>query len=502
MNMLERIETESSTGYLRMKDALLLALSELVRKEVSADHLLKRIVDVMATELGADRATIFWLDATRGELISVAGHFPELKEIRVPLSQGVAGEVARTGRTINIIEDATEPRIWRSIDDSTGYHTRTMLAGPLFDAQGRVMGVVQFLNKRTGRFTPNDEEALAHLAKQAVWLLGETTLARQRSLDEDLELGACFNQIVGQSDAMRTVLKSVRRVASTEASVLLRGETGTGKTLVARALHHNSRRASGPFVAVDCTTLPEHLMENELFGHERGAYTGADRQALGKVDAAAGGTLFFDEIGDLPLAMQGKLLTLLQERTYRRVGGTALQNADLRVVAATNRNLEERVNQGSFREDLYYRLRVVELEIPPLRDRGHEDLRVLIEHFLEKSARRHNRPVQGISSAALEVLLAQSWPGNVRELENCVEAAVIFAEGHMLEVRDVRVPVRNTPVAQTPFQDEPTLAELEARYIQWLLKRHGGNRTECAKILGIGRNTLIRKLSEGSAEGG
>jgi len=495
MSVIHLVEHFSHTGPSRMKDALLLALSELVRKEVSADQLLRRIVDVMAKELRAERATIFWLDAARQELISIAGHLPELEEIRVPISQGVAGEVARTAKIINVAEDLGSPRIWRQVDQETGYQTRTMLAGPLFGQDGDVIGVVQFLNKEDGTFDEDDEATLLHLSRQAALLLGETTLSRRPKEDSDLELGARFNRIIGQGPAMRSVFKAVRKVASTDATVMLRGESGTGKTLVARALHHNSRRASGPFVAVDCTTLPEGLMENELFGHERGAYTGADKRAIGKVEAAESGTLFLDEIGDLPLAMQGKLLTLLQERSYSRVGGTQRIDADIRVVAATNRKLEELISEGKFRQDLYYRLKVVELEIPALREREPADIQALAEFFVAESSRRHARPVEGFTEGAMKKLMAHPWPGNVRELEHSIESAVIFAEGLKIGAEELALPGAVLGPNPHPFADEPTLAQLEERYINWLLERHDGNRSECARILNVGRNTLIRKIS-------
>lgn len=483
-----------SKGPIRMKDALLLTLWELVGKEISADQLLRRIVDVMAQELGAERATIFWLDHARKELISIAGHLPEIEEIRVPLDQGVAGEVARSGKVINISEVNADNRIWRAVDQETGYHTHTMLAGPLLDPEGGVIGVVQFLNKE-GRFDRADEEKLEELSRQAALLLNETTLSRAGNRAEpELELGAHFNRIIGNSEPMRKVFKAIRRVAPTQASVLLRGESGCGKTLIARALHHSSTRSTGPFVVLDCTTLPENLVENELFGHERGAYTGATGRATGKVDAAMGGTLFLDEVGDLPLTIQGKLLGLLQERTFSRVGGNQTHRADIRVVAATNRDLEAMVKNGAFRQDLYYRLRVVELAVPPLRERGLDDIETLAHFFLGEFSRRHGRSVHGISEAAMRALVHHPWPGNVRELEHCIESATIFCEGNEILEEDLSLPP-STRVSGNPFADEPTLSELEERYIEWLLERHDGNRSECARILNIGRNTLIRKIS-------
>jgi len=322
-------------------------------------------------------------------------------------------------------------------------------------------------------------------------LLKETTLPRQTTTASDLDLGEHFNRILGSGDTMRDVFKSVRKAAPTDATVLLRGESGTGKTLLARAVHHNSRRADKPFVVVDCTTLPEGLMENELFGHEKGAYTGADQSADGKVAAAHGGTLFFDEIGDLPLSLQGKLLTVLQNRTYARVGGHERRDADIRIVAATNRDLEAMIEEGRFREDLYWRLKVVVLDVPPLRVR--EDIVELVDHFIATTAKRHGREVNAITKEAIVAIRAHAWPGNVRELEHVIESAVIFCDEDILGVEDLQLGTSKQKSAV--FADEPTMEQLERRYIEFLLRRHDGNRTECAKILGIGRTTLIRKIA-------
>ncbi len=422
-----------------MENALLVALGELVRQEISAEQMLGRIVDVVTDALSAERATIYLLDPERDELVSVAAHLPELAELRVPLGQGVAGHVARTGERVNIPNSPGDDRFWGSVDARTGYSTEAMLAGPLVGEGGRLIGVAQVLNKRGGGgFSQGDADLFDALSEQAAALLEETTLSRPEpsvATEEDEGpplLGERFNGVVGQSAPMRAVYRSIRRVAPTEATVLLRGESGTGKGLVARALHFNSRRREGPFVAVDATTLPETLIESELFGHERGAYTGAHARRIGRVEAAQGGTLFLDEIGDLPLKVQGKLLTLLQERSFHRVGGAARVDADLRIVAATNRDLEAMIAQGEFREDLYYRLRVVELALPPLRERGQEDVRALVDHFTREAARRHGRDLPGgVREDAMRELLAYGWPGNVRELEHCVESAVILSLIHI-----------------------------------------------------------------------
>jgi len=504
-----------------MKDVFLLALGELIRKEISAGQLLQHAVDVMAELLQADRGTIFLLEPQGEELVSVVAHLPELTEIRVPLSQGVAGYVARSERIVNIPYCDSDARFWKAVDKQTGYTTRSMLAGPLHDTGGRLLGVIQFLNKREGIFTDHDEDTFAVLGKQVASLLEETTLGQGRDYltlsqeergdidDDELPIGDRINRIIGYGPAMREVFRHIRRVAPTEATILLRGDSGTGKGLVARALHYNSPRCESPFLHVDCTTFPEGLMENELFGHERGAYTGAHSMKIGQVEAAAGGTLFLDEIGDLPPNLQGKLLTLLQERTFYRVGSTQRLQADIRIIAATNRDLEKLVEEGAFRKDLYYRLRVVQIVLPLLRERGREDLLRLINHFVDKAAHKHNRPIRCITPEALHLLLHHSWPGNVRELENCLESAVIFSDGDLspdclpLPRSDrpssspsLSLLPQPSPPSNSPFTDRPPLRELERRYITYLLNQTEGNRSACARILGVGRNTLLRKIRE------
>lgn len=488
----------------RSTESFVAAMGDWVRKEVSADLLLKRMVDAIAVELDADRGTIFMVDPAQDELVSVAAHLPELAEIRLPMGEGIAGSVAASGRAELVAAVDEDPRFRSDVDQKTGYQTHSMVAAPLLGARDQVLGVVQLLNRRTGRFTRADLARLNAIARHAGELLAHTTIPAESLTEtavgheDHFAIEGRFNGIVTESAAMRDVLRDVRRVADTEATVLLRGESGTGKGVIARAIHHSSRRNLGPFVAIDCTTLPPNLMENELFGHARGAYTGAERAAQGRVASADGGTLFLDEVGDLPTALQGKLLTLLQDRSYTPIGATAAQKADVRVVAATHRNLEELVESGAFREDLYYRIRVVELALPPLRERGVDDVGRLARHFITRSARRHGRPVPRLTAGALAEMARHDWPGNVRELENAVESAVIFCEGE-ITAADLTFPRRagragRSGGAAAPFADEPTLAELERRYILHLLRVHDGNRSQVARVMEIGRTTLFRKM--------
>jgi DNA-binding NtrC family response regulator len=300
--------------------------------------------------------------------------------------------------------------------------------------------------------------------------------------------------LIGQSPQMVGIYKLVARVASLDTTVLILGETGTGKELVARAIHYASPRADRPFVVVDCTALPEALVESELFGHERGAFTGAIAARRGLIETAEGGTCFLDEIGELSPALRSKLLRVLQERVIRRVGGNDPVPVDVRIVAATNQDLKKLAEQGAFREDLFYRLNVVSIEMPPLRDRR-RDIPLLAQHFLGKYARATGKPVVAISPAAMARLEAFHWPGNVRELEHVVERAVVLASSAVILPDDLP-PDLVPPEPPTPGlpQRRLTLEELKQWYLGQVLDETGGNKARAAEILGIDRKTLYRML--------
>ncbi len=305
--------------------------------------------------------------------------------------------------------------------------------------------------------------------------------------------------IVGSSGEMLSAFASVARAASSDATVLVLGESGTGKEMIARVLHSRSRRAKGPFIAINCAAIPENLLESELFGHEKGAFTGAIGRRIGRFERATGGTLFLDEIGDMSLALQSKILRALQEREIERVGGEAPVPIDVRIVAATNRDLQGAVDAGTFRTDLYYRLAVVTLHLPPLRERG-EDLSRLVEHFVARYAQQHGKPIRGVSEELLKILRLHPWPGNVRQLRNVVERAVVMCSGDVLLPQHLPGDVMQ-PQPRTLDQDVDegplcTLEEMERRYIRRAIRETGNNLTLAAERLGIHRNTLRRKMAE------
>jgi len=329
--------------------------------------------------------------------------------------------------------------------------------------------------------------------------LDERTLRREVArLRKEVARPYRFENIIGKSPPMQDVFALIRRLSSSSVNVLITGESGTGKELVARALHFNSPRAKKPFVPVNCAAIPDTLLESELFGYKRGAFTDARTDRQGQFLEADGGTIFLDEIGDLPPALQAKLLRVLQEKEVRPLGAARAEKVDVRVLSATNRDLTQRMAEGSFREDLFYRLNVVEVVLPPLRDRA-EDVLPLAEHFLVEVAQRTGKRITAFTQAALKILLAYPWPGNVRELENVIERAVALAEGEQIGPDDLPSQVRerrSSDVLAGALARGLTLAELEREYISRVLQAEGGNKTRAAQRLGLDRKTLYRKLEE------
>lgn len=306
-----------------------------------------------------------------------------------------------------------------------------------------------------------------------------------------------LENMIGKSQSMQAVFELVQKVAHASANVLITGESGTGKELVARAIHTLGLRSKQPFIAINCTAIPENLLESELFGHAKGSFTGAIGRKRGLFEEANGGTLFLDEIGDMDLGLQSKLLRVLQEKKIRSVGDNLARDVDVRIIAATHKDLKTAIRDGVFREDLYYRLSVIPIQIPPLRHRK-EDIPILAEHFLRKYAATNESKVKGFTPAALNHLVEQKWEGNVRELENIIERVVVLASGEHIDVKDLPPMTDKTPedFFGSATKDHPTLAQLERRYIEYIMDKTGGRKTKAAQILGINRRTLYRKEKE------
>ena len=498
----------SHGAFMSSRLSLLVDLASLLGREVDFDALLSTACERLASALSADRATIWLVDADRGDLFARARVLPEGGELRQPIERGISGHVARTGEVVRIEDVTRDARFDRSIDKTTGYTTRSMLVAPIReDVRAPIRGVVQLLNRKGsdgGGFDSDDEKYLVALATQLARALSLTTLRAADASEPGVTLRGPFNRIVGTCGELTRVYERVALAAETDATVLLRGSTGTCKGLFARAIHVNSKRQAGPFVTVDCTTLPSQLVESELFGHERGAFTGADRKVLGKVEHAQGGTLFLDEIGDLPIDVQGKFLRLLQDRAFERVGGRTTVQADVRIVCATHRDLEDQVATGKFREDLYYRLRVVEIELPSLAARGADEVETLARHFAEMYATKYERPKPSFDAAALAKIRAHDWPGNVRELEHWIESAVVLAPRGIITASVLPTPRvragKAAPGATIPIPEGVSLDDASRAYAEAVVRACNGNKALAAKKLGVGRNTLARLLKRGKID--
>ena len=341
----------------------------------------------------------------------------------------------------------------------------------------------------TKPFTPDE---IIHLVGQA--LERRRLVHRKERLEEEVSLLRGAHQLVGQSEPMRRINEIIQTAAGSDATVLVQGESGTGKEIIANAIHAQSRRTRGPLVKMNCAAVPETLLESELFGHEKGAFTGADRRRIGRFEQADGGTLFLDEVCEMHPRLQAKFLRALQEREIERLGSSATIPVDTRIIAATNRDLQKALEEGLLREDLYYRLNVILLRVPPLRERM-DDVPILAMHFLRKYAAREHSSMSSIAEEALNVLLSYSWPGNVRELENAIERAVVLGKGEQLRARDLPPQVHRGGDDERPLiPAHLTLEEIEKLAIAQALRLTGGNKSEAAERLGIHRTSIYDKM--------
>jgi len=408
-----------------------------------------------------------------------------------------------------IVSDAVNDTMFNSSQSVLNLQLSSVMVAPLI-AQGQLLGLIYVGNDNVvNLFEQSSLEVLTVFAGQASLILQNAILLNQLTTDRDRiaeELEAQrFGDIIGSCPSLQEVFRRVEKVAAADINVLITGETGTGKELFARELHRRSNRAEGPFIVVNCGAIPENLMESELFGHVRGAFTGAISTRQGSFQAADGGTLFLDEIGEMPLALQVKLLRALQERVVVKVGDTKPQSVDIRVLAATNRDLEASIKEGTFREDLYYRLNVVNLHLPPLRERG-DDIAILAKFLLNKYAAEFGAPVKGFTPKALEAMHGYDWPGNVRQLENRIKKAIVLADKILIGAEDLDLggDQQRAIVPLTQAREDFT-----RKYILEVLERNGGNRTRTARDLGVDPRTVFRYLERepdapepgGAAEG-
>ncbi len=476
------------------------------------DELLEAIAATATEMLSAERASIFLWDKRRGKLIGRPALGVEGGRLEVDDKAGIVGAVLASGQPqLWTAGDDRETEVNRSVDRQLKFVTRSLVAVPLRSPSGQRLGVFEVVNQRGrpgGGFDARDVSKLSDLAQHAAAAIQgtETRQRLTRTRDRLLHDAAAHCQVIGQSPAIRSLRDTVARVAPTDLAGLALGENGTGKEVIARSLHLQSQRRDEAFVAVNCAALVESLLESELFGHERGAFTDAHQGRPGKFELASGGTLFLDEIGDMSPGGQAKLLRVLEEKIVVRVGGSTPIPVDVRIIAATNQSLPELVAAKRFREDLYFRLNVVSFRLPPLRERG-EDIVLLAEHFLMQFAAQIGRVPPQLSEAARMALLQYRWPGNVRELRNVMERASYLAQSELLTPADLGLSHEGALAANgqaVPAPPPPPTASslveatrlFQTQHIQAAIDRHRGNMTAAARALGLHRSNLYRKMRQ------
>ena len=496
MKPIERIENIS----------LLYEITKALNEHLDLKRSLYKVLDILASSMEMVRGMITLLDPLRNEIhIEVAHGISRstIERVRYKLGEGITGQVIETGKPVAIARISEEPRFLDRTASRRRQETReiSFFCVPIKKGN-QVIGALSVDRPYDEDYPLDDGRRLlsviatmiaSHVIKlETIRMENERLRDENRRLQGELKNKYTISNIVGSSNRMREVYQMVSQVCRSNATVLIRGESGTGKELVANSIHYNSQRASTPFIKVNCAALPSNLIESELFGHEKGAFTGAIKQKMGKFEMAHRGTIFLDEIGSINLDVQANLLRILQEKEFDRVGGQRTIKVDVRVIAATNKNLEQAVEEGTFRGDLYYRLNVFPIYMPPLRERK-TDILLLADYFLEKYAKENHKDIRRFSTPAIDMLMQYHWPGNVRELENCIERAVLLCEEGV--VHSYHLP----PTLQTGKESgtlpalslEEAVANLEREMLIDALKNTRGNISSAAKIL----QTTVRKFA-------
>jgi Nif-specific regulatory protein len=484
----------------------LIEINTLINSDYKDLHaLLARILESVTRLCDADASSLYLVDRERRELfieVATGSKGQEVKQYSVKLGEGIAGWVALHNKSILENDVASDSRHLKNIPDAIGYPSNTMMAVPL-GIKDECIGVIEVINKLDNQgFTQDDLEWLAIFANQAALAIVNTQSIERahseiRILQDRLNTDAGFHTLITKSPIILEKIEIIDRVAKTDSSVLILGESGVGKELFAEQIHLRSPRSHSPFIRVNCAALPEGLLESELFGHIRGAFTSAVANRQGRFEAADGGTIFLDEIGDLSLSLQAKLLRVIQEKSFEKVGSDTTVTVNVRILAATNKDIEAQVGQGQFRSDLYYRLNVLPIFIPPLRQRP-EDIPELADFFLAKFMRETKKQFAGFSEEALEMMLTYSWPGNVRELENCIERACVIGKGRYIQREDLFLKT-GFGMTETESGDrnlKTAVNVFKTHFIRKVLEGNNWNQTETARALGIQRTYLSRLVKE------
>jgi len=530
--------------------AFFIEVGILISQNQDTDTLVKLIAKKAPDIMDAESSGIFLLDQDEKELRSLVTLDPNSNTIHFDKTLGIAGQVLQTGKLLNVKDACQSPCLNTQIDKATGYSTSSMgtdfksvpilpgystksvLCTPLINTSGKAFGVFQVINKKQGDFTEEDEILIQIMASQIsiafeninTWntlkSVKESLLKENVNLRRETKKAYGFSELIGVDDRLISVIETASQAAGFDIPVTIEGESGTGKELLAKSIHYNSSRAEAPFICINCSAIPENLLESELFGYEKGAFTGAQSSKVGLFEEADQGTLFLDEIGDMNLRLQVKILRFLQSGEIQRIGSNKIKKLDVRIITATNRNLKNLIKEGDFREDLYYRISVINLRLPPLRERK-GDIPLLVRHFLEKLGPSLNKKVKGLTPEAQRLLLIYHYQGNIRELENIIKRALIITEGPFIRGQDLPEHLQsqrmdqsgsaegNSPSFTSPdviSKDYATYKEikvkakreleenLDKQYIIDLLKENNGNVSRAARHANMNRSLLHQMI--------
>jgi Nif-specific regulatory protein len=485
----------------------ILKISTLINSTLEIDEVLKRIMDSATRVVEAEASSLLLIDEATESLyfqVALGDKGEQVKKFTIKIGEGIAGWVAKHSKPLRVDDVQKDPRFYRDISQKINYQTKSILCVPLL-VKEKTIGVLEVINKRDGAlFTAEDQrilESLSNLAGVSIEnaRLYEAVKSENLILKKELTNGKSPSKLISVSRIMKEKLEMADQVSETNTTALLLGESGTGKELFAEHIHYKSDRQNRPIVKVNCAAIPENLIESELFGHVKGAFTDAVSDKVGKFELANGSTIFLDEIGDLGYSVQSKLLRILQDHIIQRVGGTTSKKVDIRLIAATNKNLYEEVKYNRFREDLFFRLNVFPIYIPPLRERK-EDIEPLAEHFLQKFNRDLKKNIKGFSKEVMTTLKTYYWPGNVRELQNVIERSVVLCKGDTITSKDLYL--GNESLQSRKMEVEPALTlkeavnEFKRNYITKVLEKVGWKQTKASDILKIQRTYLSRLINE------
>jgi len=485
----------------------IIKISTLINSTFELNEVLNRIMDSANKVVKAEASSLLLIDETDNTLyfhVALGDKGEEVKKYTLKMGEGIAGWVAKYSKPLLVPDVHKDTRFFKDISKQINFKTKSILCVPL-RLKNKTIGVLEVINKVGGEsFSIEDQSLLETFSNLAAIAIENARLYQDIkfeniNLRRELINGKTPPRFIGNSRIIKEKLEMVEQVANTNTTVLLLGESGTGKELFAEHIHYKSNRRNKPLIKVNCAAIPENLIETELFGHVKGAFTDAVSDKMGKFELANGGTIFLDEVGELSSAVQSKLLRILQDHIIQRVGGTTSKKVDIRLIAATNKNLYEEVKEGRFREDLFFRLNVFPIYIPPLRDRK-DDITPLAEFFLKKFNHELKKNIRGFSSGAMERLYNYFWPGNVRELQNVIERSVVLCKNDLITEKDMYLGTESLAIKSTEYEPlyplKDAINDFKKSYITRVLESCGWKQTRASEVLGIQRTYLSRLINE------